>query len=206
MAETRISPAPLALRERILDAARETLAEHRGRQPYAFPDDFFDVRIAPAIRQAFTSKTGGELAESSRILVAEVGDEFAGYLQLACAPEAGTAAAGYLHIDDIYVVPRYRGEGVGLALLDHIKRRAEADDLDNITATVWAANAASDALFRRAGFEPSSTTFRFGPDRQARPYRCWILDAPPPVPPTRRPWVMFAAGVILALVASRVLG
>lgn len=55
----------------------------------------------------------------------------------------------------MYVLPEFRGQGVGARLLDGaIAHARELDGLRQLTLSVTAGNAAAGALYRSRGFEP----------------------------------------------------
>lgn len=57
-----------------------------------------------------------------------------------------------LNIHDIAVLPKYRGGGVGKALLDHISERAKAEGCCKVTLEVLEGNIGAQRLYRREGF------------------------------------------------------
>ncbi len=164
--DVRIVPAPLALRGKMSECARATFAAHNARQPFAFPQD----RCATAVRNVELAFLDGrrELPESPNAFVAMAGEAFAGYVLLSAWARPSAPPMPYVCIEDVYVAEDFRRRGIGTMLVDHVKRLAVERDWDDLTATVWDWNAGSEALFRGSGFTRQSTTYRFGPDRQAR--------------------------------------
>lgn len=161
-----IVSAPRSLKSRIEELCQQTFDEHRERQPFAFAENSYDVMIKPLIDQAFRSPEGFPLRHSPVIFAAMQADEMVGYIHISrWASDLGTTA--YVNIDDIHVVKNHRGNGVGEKLLNHVRALADECDWHNLTATIWAGNAASHDLFARCGFAPSNVTMRYGSDRPA---------------------------------------
>ncbi len=168
MTQLVIRPAPASLLPQIQTAIRATWEEHRARQPHAFAKGELEAYVLPGVAQAFQDQHGRPVAHSDRIFAAYLSDTFAGYVMLSRLTLPDGAPVPFVNIEDIHVQPQFRGQGVGRALLDHVKDMSEMQDWDNVTATVWQGNDTSAALFDKAGFAPISTTLRFGPDRQVR--------------------------------------
>lgn len=62
-------------------------------------------------------------------------------------------------IEDIVVSERARGQGGGSALMGALLGQVEPLQNCAISGTVWKANSASEALFKKHGFEPLSKAF-----------------------------------------------
>lgn len=169
MAEIEIIPAPLALKPRIEEMSRATFEEHRARQPWAFPENGFEVTVQPNIDVAFQGATREEKI-SHTAFVAVLDSEFAGYVILSPWVRRGGPDMPYVNIDDIAVLPEFRRTGVARALLRHVTALSDYRDWDSLQANVWAPNTASAALFASEGFTPACVRYRRGPDRQARDY------------------------------------
>ena len=170
MSEIEITPAPIALKGRITELCRETYAAHRDAQPFAWPENFFDVAIQPLLNAAFQDKRGRPLEESPTLFSATKDGQFVGYLRLA---NWSSGLGGEIHsgsIEDICVIPENRGQGGARALIAHARHLAEQHDWDNLTAQVSEWNAASNTLFKNSGFTVQSRNYRIGPDRQAQEY------------------------------------
>jgi len=64
-------------------------------------------------------------------------------------------AAGYIVvIDDFYVRPEARGEGLGTAALAEVRRACEGLGVRALRVEVGADNAVAQAVYRSAGLEP----------------------------------------------------
>jgi ribosomal protein S18 acetylase RimI-like enzyme len=162
--------APTSLKPKIEALCKQTYADHQRAQPYAFASNLYDLGIQPEINEAFNDVSGSKLDTSPVIFAAMRNNEFLGYIRLSSWSRPGNVVMPNANIDDIYVVSGHHGTGVGDALLNHAKAMADERDWDNLTATVWACNPASQALFERSGFTMQNTTMRYGPDRQSRDY------------------------------------
>ncbi len=68
------------------------------------------------------------------------------------------AAAPYAYIEDFYLVPQFRGRGVGTKLLDYACQRAEAKGCQFIQLDVREANKAAARLYARYGFKVTGST------------------------------------------------
>ncbi len=170
MAEIEIQGAPIALKDRITALCRQTYNEHRSAQPFAWAANYFELAIKPHLDAAFQDKRGKQLKESPTLFAAMKDGQFAGYLRLA---NWSTGMGGDLRsgsIEDICVIPEYRGQGVARALISHALDLAEQHGWDNLNAHVSEWNAASKSLFETSGFTLQSRTYRFGPDKQAQDY------------------------------------
>jgi ribosomal protein S18 acetylase RimI-like enzyme len=87
-----------------------------------------------------------------RVLVAERGGVVAGYIVVTFVftmDEAGLAAV----IDDFYVRPEARGEGLGKATLAAARRVCRDLGIGALRVEVGADNARAQAVYRSAGFE-----------------------------------------------------
>jgi L-amino acid N-acyltransferase YncA len=98
-------------------------------------------------------------------LVADAGGEILGY----CYASAYHARPAYRHTieDSVYVANGLGGRGVGAALLGELIARCEAGPWRQMIAIIGdSGNAASIALHRRFGFQPTGTLrsvgFKFG--------------------------------------------
>jgi len=57
-------------------------------------------------------------------------------------------------IDNVFVVPKRRSEGIGSALLEAAESRLKNHDVDRIALEVLAANEAGRRFYQRHGYEP----------------------------------------------------
>ncbi|NNF57625.1 MAG: GNAT family N-acetyltransferase [Rhodothermaceae bacterium] len=68
------------------------------------------------------------------------------------------APVSFVHVDDLFVDPSARGQGLGVALLDAVRVWAAGIGATEIRAGVLAANPAGRAFWGAQGAEPFSTT------------------------------------------------
>lgn len=90
------------------------------------------------------------------LLVAEQGGELAGYLVITWGWGIESGGAEAL-IDEMYVAPRYRNEGVGTLLMTEAQSRASAKDVKVIFLETEQNNPESRELYDRLGFEIESS-------------------------------------------------
>lgn len=104
-------------------------------------------------------------SESDRVLVAEVGDEPVG---LAVAhlmwPAPVYAPHLMVWVDDLYVQPGYRGQGVGRALLDALRAWGREKGATDLRAGVLATNPGARRFWAGAGGVDYSVTVTLGLD------------------------------------------
>lgn len=67
-----------------------------------------------------------------------------------------------LHINEVYVRPENRREGLGTALLDHAEEWGDQQGCARVTLTVDAPNDGAQALYRERGFEVTRHRMRKG--------------------------------------------
>lgn len=100
----------------------------------------------------FSAPWSREMIEASVIqsdavfLCAFVDGAFAGHVGMLCVLDEG-------QICNLAVSPEFRRMGVGIALLDALKREAERRALSVLMLEVRASNAAAQALYEKSGFE-----------------------------------------------------
>jgi len=122
----------------IIGLMRE-LAEHEGHL------HFFQLTA-----EALTQYCFGSPARLG-ILVAVDGDEIVGYATY-MAQLSPWAAREYLFVDDVYVVAKQRGTGVGRLLMDQVGAVASARDLE-VRWHVETGNVSAQRFYRSLGAE-----------------------------------------------------
>jgi RimJ/RimL family protein N-acetyltransferase len=101
--------------------------------------------------QSYASRLGSGSANSGFTLGAFRGDQLVGAVALERDPRVKVQHIGHVigtmvHADEI-------GRGIGCALMDALIERASADpELQQLTLTVTAGNAAAERLYARTGF------------------------------------------------------
>ena len=140
------------------------------------PDDwraFRDVRLA-ALKEApyafgSTYESEAGYAEASwrrrfddwNRFVAEVDGQVVGVVGAGLGEFSGTAALTSLWVD-----PRFRGRGVGTALIQAVEEWARGNDLNQVILWVTDANRAAENLYEHLGF---TRTGRFSEVRPGEP-------------------------------------
>ena len=183
-----IVKAPIELKDQITELCRETYETHRNARPQDWPGNFFEMAIEPMLDQSFRDRNGRRTKESSTLFVACEGSDFAGYIRLSSFPTEPNTEYFSVELQDIYVLPEFRGRGIARALIRHVKELSQQHDWDRLTSTVSDWNEGSRALFESEGFTVKSREFAFGPERPARDW--------PPLPrgwhPSRLDWIWIA--------------
>lgn len=89
------------------------------------------------------------------LLVAEVEGEYAGFLYWfqAESPWFDVAVERYAQIEEVQVLPRYRGKGVGRALLEEALSRLQGLPVDAIYIETTEGNSVARHLYESVGFE-----------------------------------------------------
>ena len=90
------------------------------------------------------------------LLVAEQGEELAGYLVITWGWGIESGGAEAL-IDEMYVSPAYRNQGVGTLLMTEAQSRASSKDVKVIFLETEQNNPESRELYDRLGFEIESS-------------------------------------------------
>ncbi len=97
-------------------------------------------------------------SENYRLLVAYVNQEAAGYALCVRVPKADERI-GFLFVDELFVLPPFRRQGVASALLKRVQSLAVEMGLAGVRLLVRTGNEAARELYRRAGFRQSETIF-----------------------------------------------
>lgn len=71
-------------------------------------------------------------------------------------------------LDDLCVDERFRGQGVGTALLQEVQRRAALRQADSLELMAWGFNESAIRFYQRAGFGVRSLILEY-PERHAAP-------------------------------------
>lgn len=163
MGQIEIIPAPLAFKSEMKDLARHTFDAHRARQPFAFPENLFELmdHVGGAFENGRTPYDPSPCA-----YCATMDGAFAGYVILSGIEDAKDMLLPTVNIEDISVLPQFQRQGVAVALIRTVLQRAEQEKWGNVKATVWHGNSGSEALFRDLGFADQCKTLRFGPTTQ----------------------------------------
>ena len=109
-----------------------------------------DEHLLEALVPLISNKQLGDL------LVAEQGEELAGYLVITWGWGIESGGAEAL-IDEMYVSPAYRNQGVGTLLMTEAQSRASSKDVKVIFLETEQNNPESRELYDRLGFEIESS-------------------------------------------------
>ena len=109
-----------------------------------------DEHLLDAIGPLIANEQLGDL------LVAEQGEEFAGYLVITWGWGIESGGAEAL-IDEMFVAAEYRNQGVGTLLMTEAQSRASAKDVKVIFLETEQNNPESRELYDRLGFEIESS-------------------------------------------------
>jgi len=97
-------------------------------------------------------------SDSFWLALAQVNGEPAGYAAVCRIPKAD-ARAGFLFVDEVYVLPAQRRQGVALALLERVSQLACELGLAGVRLLVRPQNEAARRLYQAAGFSEHETVF-----------------------------------------------
>ena len=97
-------------------------------------------------------------SDSCWMLLATVEAAPAGYASVVRIPKAD-ARAGFLFVDELYVLRPFRRAGIARALLNYVERFAVDLGLAGVRLLVRSENAAARSLYRVAGYVESPTIF-----------------------------------------------
>ena len=97
-------------------------------------------------------------SDSHWLLLGHVGDQPAGLAVLVRIPKLD-GRLGFLYVDELHVLRRYRRQGIGKALLERCRRLAEEEGLAGIRLLARIENEPARQLYASMGFQGSETTF-----------------------------------------------
>lgn len=141
-------------KEHDLDALAELMGHVQAIHAEAHPDIFKSEMDRDAVKLFFTEL----LAKPGNVVLVHESDGTAdGYAwyEIVERPEHLTNHArrhGYLH--HISVSPEARHGGIGKALVDDVRARLKAGDIDRLGVDYWAFNTRASQFFAKLGFLP----------------------------------------------------
>ena len=97
---------------------------------------------------------------SSHVLLAESGGEAVGYITGKVAVEHGRVLPRKGIVEDWYVSPQARGQGVGAQLLRELEARFAAAGCDVIQSATWTANQGARRAHEALGFKEIRVMYR----------------------------------------------
>jgi len=149
----------------LTDLAYTTFWDAFAHHPKNAPDD-----LNHYMRQAFNQEQiHSELAEEKNIfLIAEIGDEAAGYSKIIIDNiEPGITAELPVELSRLYSHQKHLGQGVGQMLMDACFERARAEGRDVMWLGVWEYNPRAQRFYEKNGFRVVGThVFLLGKDPQ----------------------------------------
>ena len=120
-------------------------------------DEYLDGDIAAERRQVWTARLG-ESVDANYGFIAEAETGPVGFAYML----GGVDATWGTLIDNLHVLPRQKGRGIGRRLLEELLRLAEAHGFHSVIARITGANDASIALHAACGFETVGTEREVG--------------------------------------------
>ena len=98
--------------------------------------------------------------EASRVLVADQEGVLVGFVTAGLwRPPPIYASIEEVYINELYVTPTARGQGIGRGLVEAVRAWAEAWPVQRLRIGVLAANAGGQAFWRRLEAQPFSVAF-----------------------------------------------
>lgn len=109
--------------------------------------------VAPAIAQA--------LADPNLwVYAAQMGERFVGWISLIYLPKVGRfGGRGHIYVDELWVEPPYRRQGIAQALLAKADALAEAKAASGVRLYVHVENQGAQQLYACCGFRPAGTAY-----------------------------------------------
>jgi len=144
--EFTIRPAELADREKIRPLQKEIADLHHDGRP-----DLFRTEARYYTDEAFAEKLRNP---DSFVYIAETSDEVIGYVFAGIMRYRGHPTYidyDSFYIDDICVLEKYRGSGVGEALFRHCVEIAKGHGCHNLFLNVFSFNTGAVAFYERMG-------------------------------------------------------
>jgi [ribosomal protein S18]-alanine N-acetyltransferase len=119
----------------------------------------------PWSREAFYNEI--EQNHLSTYLVVEDGERVAGYCGVWLVVDEA-------HITNVAVLPDYRGQGCGEALMERIMKIAKEVGAHVMTLEVRVSNKAAQGLYRKMGFQDGGIRKRYYSDNQEDALVMWV--------------------------------
>ncbi len=111
------------------------------RSSGAFDDSYLDPAVIERVRGEFAGFAGSPTGD---VVVAEVDGVVVGWGARAGAPG---------DISDLWVDPRWQGNGIGAAIIGHLIEKMRAQNISLATISTHAKNHAAIRLYQRCGFD-----------------------------------------------------
>ena len=92
--------------------------------------------------------------ENLSVFAAWLDDKLIGWISVVYIPKVGrTMGRGHLFIDELYVMPAYRKQGVAKALMEKAEQLSQDIGALGLRLYVNRANAAANALYKKCGYQ-----------------------------------------------------
>ena len=161
-APVRVRPATVDDAARLADVARRLFhdtfaADNRPEDMAAYEA----ATYSPALQRAEIADPAG------LVLVAELGDAWAGYAHLGGGEPPPGVAGPALELRRFYVDPAWHGRGVAQALMAAVRAAARERGARSLWLGVWERNPRAIAFYAKCGFaDVGSQPFTLGADVQ----------------------------------------
>lgn len=144
-ASPKIRFASQADRSRLLDLWLDLVQYHRRLDP--------DFPALPRLRELLGEELERGLAsDTSRVFVADEGDKPVAFLFAESRPDGESDAEGRGRIEELYVDPAWRGQGLGRALVDAASTWFRLQGARRVSVRVEHGNTAGQVFWQELGF------------------------------------------------------
>lgn len=115
------------------------------------------LHLLAAPNRTIARETLAAAAANDRAFVARDGDRIVGFAN--CSLDRGAFETDVSRgvVDNVYVLPRYRGEGIGSDLVTAAERRLADLDVDVVAVETMADDDRIEAFYRERGYSPQRT-------------------------------------------------
>ncbi|MGE7366397.1 GNAT family N-acetyltransferase [Desemzia incerta] len=152
----------------------EEVQKLRGISIETFRDTFQDQNteedLYNYLEKAYNTEqlTSELLNQQSEFYFVFNGNDLAGYLKINInEAQSETNGEDALEIERIYVLPQFKGKGLGKILIQQAVERAQFHQKTNIWLGVWEHNQAALAFYKKLGFvQTGAHSFFMGKDEQ----------------------------------------
>jgi len=123
-------------------------------------EDPYWTRIKIPTRQAMgeTFREALGMPELMTLFIAEIGGEACGFANIQRCYSIWSRGLT-MTIDDLYITPAFRGQGIGEGMMDFIVAFAEDQGYHRIQLHSGLTNYKAHALYKKLGFEAEETSF-----------------------------------------------
>ena len=118
----------------------------------------FGSHLATATNRARVRESISRRVVTGRIRVARAEDRIVGFVMFTVESEGLDRTVSRGIVENLYVVPDRREEGIGTELLEAAERALEKTDATVVALDVLAENEAARAFYRSRGYDPHRVT------------------------------------------------